>query len=990
MKVIQINLNHCEAAHDLLTQTARKEKADVVLISDPYKTPKSNNWIHDKDKLASIWICGRHAFQSSCTSKTGFVRAKINGVNFYSCYAPPRFNSDDFQVLLDEITIDALGKGSTIIGGDFNAWSTEWGSRLTNLRGQAILESFAVLGLGVANRGNALTFRRSGIGSIVDITLASTNLLRNIKWNVSEEYSGSDHQAIIFRLNSNKPQVPPTFTGPKWKDTALDRETFKDIISDNDDLNGSSEVQIDKIVKTLTCACDASMPRRIQSKRGSPCYWWNDEIKDLRKNCLNLRRKSQRARGRANFEHLCSIYRDARQTLCKAIKNSKRICFKKLMDEADINPWGTAYRIAMTKIKGDRSPQIMCPILVRNVVETLFPTRPLTHFNIERIIQADTIPQVTEREILAASRRIGDKKTPGPDGIPNIALKLAINTRPDMFAKGFNACLHDGVFPERWKLQHLVLLPKGKGDHGDPSSYRPICLLDSLGKILERIIYDRLLNHAVNHGGISSMQFGFMKGRSTIEAIQTVLATARAAIAGTRWRGGDKEYCAVVTLDVKNAFNTADWACIRRSLNRMSTPPYLMKIIESYFTNRKLRYNTDDGMKYHTITAGVPQGSVLGPLLWNIMYDGILRLELPPRTKVVGFADDIAALIVAKTLEDITSKANEAIRIIRAWLDSSGLRLADHKTEVVLITSRRQVEYITLTVGQESIQSKNSVKYLGVMLDNRLNFREHIIHASDKASKVQGALSRIMPNVGGPKFKRRVLLARVVSSILLYAAPIWSKALLIRDRRKRFSSVYRISALRAICGFRTISHDAALVLAGMIPIDILADEVARIYQRKLDAHDHWNQIKDNVRDEERNRSLATWNSRWQNSTKGRWTYRLIPDISIWLNRTHGEPNYQLTQFLTGHGGYRYYLHRFKLDDSPFCPQCGTNEDAEHVIFGCSRFQTDMNCTVENFVSYMIQSEDRWTEVSHKITEVNMELRRIEKQRRQNSTTDVVA
>ena len=142
MKVIQINLNHCEAAHDLLIQTARTEKADVVLISDPYKTPKSNNWIHDKDKLASIWISGRYAFQSSCNNKKGFVRAKINGVNFYSCYAPPRFSSEEFQSLLDEITNDALGKGSIIVGGDLNAWSTEWGSRSNNLRGQKLLQSW--------------------------------------------------------------------------------------------------------------------------------------------------------------------------------------------------------------------------------------------------------------------------------------------------------------------------------------------------------------------------------------------------------------------------------------------------------------------------------------------------------------------------------------------------------------------------------------------------------------------------------------------------------------------------------------------------------------------------------------------------------------------------------------------------------------------------------------------------------------------------------
>ena len=131
--------------------------------------------------------------------------------------------------------------------------------------------------------------------------------------------------------------MPPTFTGPKWKNTALDVDIFKDIISDENNINGSGGVQIDKIVQTMTCACDASMPRRFQSKRGSPCYWWTNEIKELRKTCLNLRRKSQRARGRANFEQLCSNYREARQTLSKAIKNSKRICFKRLLDEADIN-----------------------------------------------------------------------------------------------------------------------------------------------------------------------------------------------------------------------------------------------------------------------------------------------------------------------------------------------------------------------------------------------------------------------------------------------------------------------------------------------------------------------------------------------------------------------------------------------------------------------------------------------------------------------------
>lgn len=131
MRIIQINLNHCETAHHILMQTARTTNTDVVLVSDPYKTPKNNNWVHDKMKLASIWICGKHAFQATNEENEGFVTAKINGIQFYSCYAPPRLTPVEFQTLLDKIVSDAENRTPVLIGGDFNAWSTEWGSRFT-------------------------------------------------------------------------------------------------------------------------------------------------------------------------------------------------------------------------------------------------------------------------------------------------------------------------------------------------------------------------------------------------------------------------------------------------------------------------------------------------------------------------------------------------------------------------------------------------------------------------------------------------------------------------------------------------------------------------------------------------------------------------------------------------------------------------------------------------------------------------------------------
>lgn len=994
IRVIQINLNHCEAADDILTQMARTTKADVVLISDPYKTRKSNNWVHDRAKLASIWICGSHAFQSTNEENVGFVRAKINGINFYSCYAPPRFTLTEFQALLDSIKADVENRSPVFLGADLNAWATEWGSRCTKPRGEKVLETFASLDIGIANIGNVPTFRKAGKSSVIDITLVSTSILRSINWRVSEEYTASDHQAIMIEVRGQRSNNDTTSTGPKWKDTLLDGDMFDQVVRNEDFTLDSADSMTNQLTMILNKACDAAMPRRTPSRRGQPCYWWNEEIKGLRRKCLQHRRRVQRSRGRDGFEELLSAFRIARQQLCKAIRESKRRHFKAICDDADINPWGTAYRMVMSKLKGDRSPQITCPTMLKRIVETLFPIRANTSFNIDRTIDVQTVPSVSNEEIISACKRIGEKKTPGPDGIPNKAFKRAVEERPEIFVRTMEKCLHEGVFPAKWKLQHLVLLPKGKGAHGEPSSLRPICLLDSPGKMFERVIYNRLLDHALENGALSNMQFGFMKNRSTVDAIKTVVDTAASAIEGTRWKGGTIEYCAVVTLDVKNAFNTANWSCIRRSLARINTPSYLMKTVESYFTDRELRYNTDEGPKHYKVSAGVPQGSVLGPLLWNIMYDGVLNIALPGRTKVIGFADDIAVVTVAKTINEMETTTNEAIRRIRLWLQEAELELADHKTEAVLITGRKKVEFMTLSVGDTEIISKQSVKYLGVMIDNRLNFKSHIAFATEKASKTQAALSRMLPNIGGPRYGRRILLSRVVSSALIYAAPIWAHVLSIQTTLRKISSVYRLSAIRTIRGYRTISTDAAYLLAGMIPIDILADEMARIYRRKTAVTGvPERSLLKSIKAEERAISLERWQSRWDSSSKGRWTYKLIPDIRTWIERKHGECSYQLTQFLSGHGGYRKYLHRFGHDTSPICPQCvGVEEDTEHAIFHCPRFMEGFgeNYNPSNVLDYMLQSESNWLEVESRISSIQTELRRLEKERnnRRSATEDV--
>ncbi|CAB0032299.1 unnamed protein product [Trichogramma brassicae] len=522
-----------------------------------------------------------------------------------------------------------------------------------------------------------------------------------------------------------------------------------------------------------------------------------------------------------------------------------------------------------------------------------------------------------------------------------------------------------GVFPRCWKRQRLVLLPKPGKPPDKPTSFRPICMLDAMGKMLERIICDRLQAFTESPAGLSDRQFGFRRGRSTIDAIETVVSTAREALKGKRWLGGTKEYCAVVTLDVKNAFNTARWNNILTALERIETPAYLLKIIANYFQDRVLEFGTSDGPEVGSVTAGVPQGSVLGPTLWNVMYDAILRLNLQRSVNIVGFADDIALVAVGKYLWQIENHLNAAVGQVREALLRLGLETADQKTEVLLLTSRKKMESITITVGNCHIKSAPHIRYLGLHIDARLRFDVHLAKASEKTRSVAGALASIMPRTGGPRSSRRKLYAGVVDSVLLYGAPIWSSATETRAYLRQAESIHRRACLRIISGRPHLSYEATYVLASIPPLALLVDERARLFHRSRDDAD---------RGDERQETLRRWQVQWDQSTKGRWTHRLVPDIKEWVERRHGEMSYHLTQLLSGHGYFRHNSQRYDNNASARCPVCpDETENVEHVFFHCSRFEPEREVLQaqigertepENIVRLMLRDRSNWNAVSN--------------------------
>ena len=177
--------------------------------------------------------------------------------------------------------------------------------------------------------------------------------------------------------------------------------------------------------------------------------------------------------------------------LKKAIRCAKSESWSELLSEIDKDPWGRPYKVVMTRLKSQPLPSPTCPILLKKIVSTLFPEQQDKDYDLEER-SGEVVPDITKEELLTATSKVGNNKAPGMDGIPNIALKMVIKAAPMMFLDMYNTCLKEGTFPDTWKWQRLVLLPKGKKPPDELSSYRPLCMLDTAGKIFERIIYNRM------------------------------------------------------------------------------------------------------------------------------------------------------------------------------------------------------------------------------------------------------------------------------------------------------------------------------------------------------------------------------------------------------------------------------------------------------------------------------------------------------------------
>ncbi|KRF85672.1 uncharacterized protein Dvir_GJ25635 [Drosophila virilis] len=391
VKFLQLNLNHCRAAQDLLAQTTRETRIDVAIISEPYTPKHIGVWHESLDAGAALWSCGQAPYQlTQRMARKGFARAKCGRIYVYSCYIPPSIPLAEYTAIIEDIAQDAHGKSPVIIAGDFNVWATEWGSSRTTPRGTILLDIFASLNVCLLNIGTRSTYSKAGRESIIDLTFASPDVARDAKWHVSDVYTHSDHFAVItdtYQLGSRGASRRLQHTG--YKMNTLDLERLLPMV-EGLGIRGDANSSADAIAETITNACDAILTKvRKGGNAHRPVAWWNEDIAKARKECLAARRKSQRSRPSPNFEHHLQNFRAKRKLLKEAIRRSKSRYFQKLCDAADAEPFGLAYKL----------PPGMPRKYPQNGLNDCAPT--------------------DDNEVLSIAAKLKADKSPGPDGIPN-------------------------------------------------------------------------------------------------------------------------------------------------------------------------------------------------------------------------------------------------------------------------------------------------------------------------------------------------------------------------------------------------------------------------------------------------------------------------------------------------------------------------------------------------------------------------------------------
>ena len=377
---------------------------------------------------------------------------------------------------------------------------------------------------------------------------------------------------------------------------------------------------------------------------------------------------------------------------------------------------------------------------------------------------------------------IKEDKASGPHSIPANIMKYINPIISSPLSKIINLSFKTGVYINNLKLSKVIPVFKEKGSILDYNNYRPISLLSNVNKIVELIMHKRLSKFLSKYNCLYDLQFGFRKSHSTTHALMYLTESIRKALDQNHFSCG-------IFIDLQKAFDTVDHKVLLYKLFHYGIRGIENEWFKSYLSNRTQFVSINGtSSKEYNIDHGVPQGSVLGPLLF-LIYINDLNKSLK-YCSAVHFADDTALLHKNKSLEEMEKNVNYDLKNVNSWLIANKISLNANKTEMILFRNhRKKINYnLEIKIGDEVIKMSDVVKYLGIYIDKHLNWKYHVQSTRTKLSRAVGMLAKIRHYV--PKATLRTIYHSVFSSHLMYGSQIWGQNLdsnldcIIRQQKK--------------------------------------------------------------------------------------------------------------------------------------------------------------------------------------------------------------